>query len=166
MKRIVFGSMLSLLFIALTSLVPAEKIKYTSDEGKLSVVFPSQFATSVQKEDLYKTVKAQAVYNNVVFFVAYSIHEQKLDKGQNMSKVSLDSFTEALQATNIVESPWKVRKNEGLKATFEATEATEGSVVGEYRVVIIGQTQYQITVVGPTENWDEKAVKKFMSHLK
>ena len=110
MKKVVFGSVLMLLFVVLTSLVPAEKAKYTSEEGKLSVMFPSEFTSTVQNEDLYKTVKTQAVYNNVVFFVAYSIHEQKMDNGQKMSKVSLDSFTEASQATDINELPWKVRK--------------------------------------------------------
>lgn len=104
-------------------------------------MFLSEFTSTVQNEDLYKTVKTQAVYNNVVFFVAYSIHEQKMDNGQKMSKVSLDSFTEALQATDINELPWKVRKNEGLKATFEAAE---GSILGEYRVVIVGQRSIKL----------------------
>lgn len=163
MKKIVFGSTLMLLFVVLTSLVPAEKFKYTSEEGKVSVIFPGEFATTIKNDDSFKTVKTQAMFNDVVFFVSYTIHEEKLEDGPELSKVSLDSFIEALNATDVQESPWHVRKKEGLQATFKVAE---NNLKGDYRVVLIGQTQYQITAVGSEQNWDQKVIDKFMKSFK
>jgi len=165
MKKAFLGALLLLLFIGSTSIASAPKPKYTSTEGKMSVTFPagSEFITTESDSEGTKTVKTQAQYNNMVFFVAYTIHETVLPEEENLAQVSVDSFTEALGASITEQSDWKVGKKTGVQVELAVEE---GELVGEYRAVIIGQYQYQITAVGAASDWDQATVDKFMKSFK
>ena len=164
MEKAFLGALLLLLFIGSTSIASAPKSKYTSTEGKMSVTFPAgtEFITSESDSEGTKTVKTEAQYNNLVFFVAYTIHETVLPE-ENFAQVSVDSFTEALGASITEQSDWKVGKNTGIRVEL-AVEGAE--LVGEYRALIVGKYQYQITVVGATSDWDQAVVDKFMKSFK
>ena len=163
MKRIIFGSALLLILLGATSLAPTTKIKYSSVEAKLTVTFPAEFSTTEQVEESYKSIKTQALLDGMVFFVIYTIHENDMTDPEGLAKISLDAFSGGLESTITEESAWKVNKKNGLQALLEVPEK---ELVGEYRVVILDQIQYQITVVSPKSDWDEKKAKKFFKSFK
>ena len=163
MKRLIFASALLFLLVGITSLAPAPKYKYSSDEGKLTVTFPGEFETSEEQKETYKSVKTQAVVDDMVFFVGYTIHESDMADTDELTKVSLDAFINGLNGVVSEETTWKVKKNSGLKALFNVSD---NGLKGEYRVVIIGQIQYQITAVSSVDAWDEKVAQKFFKSFK
>lgn len=163
MKRILFGGSLLILLIGVTSLAPAKKHKYTSSEAKLSVTFPSEFKTDIVNKVDYRSVKTQAISEEMVFLVIFSEHGSDMGDTEELAEVSLGAFLEGVEATSKNKTSWKVNNSSGLKSTFEAPEK---DLIGEYRVVLIGQIQYQITAVSSKEAWDEKKAKKFFKSFK
>lgn len=163
MKRILFSSTLLVLLIGITSLAPAAKFKYASTEGKVSATFPAEFSTSEDLQDTYKSVKTQAMDGDMVFFVAYTVHDIDMTEVDELTKVSVDAFVEGLQGEVTSQAAWKVNKSNGIQAKIEVKNQ---SLIGEYRVVIIGQIQYQITAIAPEDSWDSKKAGKFFKSFK
>lgn len=165
MKKTFLRALLLLLFIGTTSIASAQKQKYTSTEGKMSVTFPagSSFETSESDLDNTKTVKTAAQSNKVVFFVSYTIHETVMPEDEDLTQVSVDAFIKALNASITKQSDWKVGKNIGVKVELVVEE---NNLVGDYRVIMVGQYQYQITAMGSKSDWDQAVVNKFMKSFK
>ena len=163
MKRIIFSCTLLLVLVGATSLAPSVKVNYSASEAKLSVTFPGEFESSEQFEESYKSVKTQAVVDDMVFFVAYTIHETEMVDVEGLAKVSLDAFVEGLEGEVTEETTWKVNKQNGIKALIAVPKS---ALKGEYRVVIMDNIQYQIMVVSPEATYDQKKAKKFMKSFK
>jgi hypothetical protein len=163
MKRLTLMSVLVLLLIGASSLAPATKYKYTSDEAKLSVTFPAEFSVSEETKEKYTSVQVQAISDEMVFMVIYTVHTEDISESAELSEISFDAFMDGLEGTPKVKSPWKVKKYSGLQSTFEVPSK---DLVGDYRVVLIGQIQYQITAVSEKKSWDEKKAKKFFKSFK
>lgn len=163
MKRIIYSSTLLLLLVSVTSLTPSVKVKYSSSEAKLSITFPGDFETTEQFKESYKSVKTQAVVDGVIYFSIYTVHDNEMSDPEALAKVSLDAFNDGLDGEITEESTWKVNKQNGLQAMIKVPGQ---DLVGEYRVVILDQIQYQITVVAPEESWDAKKAKKFFKSFK
>lgn len=163
MKRILLSSALLVLLIGITSLAPSAKVKYSSSEGKLSAIFPGEFSTSEDVQDTYKSVKTQAMADDMVYFVAYTIHDIEMTDVDELTQVSVEAFAEGLEGEVTSQTAWKVNKSNGLQAQIEVKGS---SLKGEYRVVIIGQIQYQITAIAPVDSWDAKKASKFFKSFK
>ena len=82
MKRVILSCTLLLVLVGVTSLTPSEKVNYSSVEAKLSVMFPDKFTTSEQFEENYKSVKTQCLADDMVFFVAYTVHESEMERNR------------------------------------------------------------------------------------
>lgn len=164
MKRIIFSSALLLLLVGVTSLAaPSTKVKYSSSEAKLSVTFPGEFTTTEKVDESYRSSKTMANIEGVVYYVSYTIHDNDMADGESLAKVSLDAFVNGLEGEVTEESRWVVNKNNGFQAKLKVVEK---DLVGEYRVVIMNQIQYQITVLAPEGLWDSKKAKKFFKSFK
>ena len=165
MKRFITGGLLLIFLVGVTSLAPAPKFKYTASEVKLSVTFPAQFTTTNSGSDDYHMVKTQCTDGDMVFFVTYSIYGDDFDMSDTdpLLDVSLSAFSEALGANIKSESAWEVNKNTGVRATLESQE---NDLKGEYRVIFINKTQFQITAVAKKNAWDEKKASKFLKSFK
>ncbi|MCJ8288917.1 MAG: hypothetical protein HRT58_05835 [Crocinitomicaceae bacterium] len=163
MKNIIFSSVLLLLLVGVTSLAPSTKVKYSSSEAKLSVTFPGEFTTTEKVEEAHRSSKTTANVGGVVYLVSYTIHDNDMADGESLAKVSLDAFINVLEGEVTEESRWVVNKNNGFQAKLKVVEK---DLVGEYRVVLINQIQYQITVIAPEGLWDNKKAKKFFKSFK
>ncbi|PHR33231.1 MAG: hypothetical protein COA38_05085 [Fluviicola sp.] len=163
MKNIIFSSVLLLLLVGVTSLAPSTKVKYSSSEAKLSVTFPGEFTTTEKVKEAYRSSKTMANVGGVVYFVSYTIHDIDMADGESLAKVSLDAFINGLEGEITEESRWVVNKNNGFQAKLKVAGK---DLVGEYRVVLINQIQYQITVIAPEGSWDNKKAKKFFKSFK
>lgn len=163
MKRLIFASFLLVLLVGVTSLAPAPKYKYSSEEAKLKVTFPAEFKTTEKIKDSYRSKSTQAVYEDMVLFVSYTMHDSEMTDKKELTQVSLDAFTEGLDAEITEQSDWNVKKHEGVKAKLEVSS---NGLMGEYRVVIIGQIQYQITAVSAKDTWNDKVAQKFFKSFK
>ncbi|MDG1333200.1 MAG: hypothetical protein P8P74_12775 [Crocinitomicaceae bacterium] len=163
MKRIIFGSALLILLIGVTSLAPSQKHKYKSKEAKLSVTFPAEFETSTETKSNYTSVKTQAIVDEMIFLLIHSEHESDVSDHEGLAEISLNAFMDGIGTTPTEKSKWLVKKNSGLKATFDVEDK---DLVGDYRVILVGQIQYQITAVAPKSAWDEEKAMKFFKSFK
>ena len=164
MKHLLRSSSIIFLFIGLISIAPPpKKVKYSSTEGKLSVVFPDNFTVTEESNSGAKTVKAQLELDDMVFFVAYTVHEAVLEEHYELASVSLESFAEALNTEIIERSDWKVKKNLGTRAVIYSSD---NKLKGEYRAILVGQIQYQLVAIGMDTAWDEKGAKTFLDSFK
>lgn len=165
MKRFFATGILFILLIGITSLAPAPKYKYTSSEAKLSVTFPAEFTTENSGTEEYSMVKTQAIDGDMVFFVTYSIYDDQFDdsKSDPLLDVSVDAFTEALGAEVQEKSEWTVNKKVG---TAVMLNSDENDLTGEYRVIFLNKTQFQITAIAKKNAWDAKKAKKFFKSFK
>jgi hypothetical protein len=165
MKYLLLSSLIIFISLGLVSTTPtpAKKVKYTSTEGKLKVVFPDAYTTTEMNDDGVRTLKTQAQLDEKLFFVAYTLHETELDDHYNLATISLESFAEALSSDIIEQSDWKIKKNIGKRAMLYSSEE---KLKGEYRAVIVGQIQYQLIAISSVDSWDEKLAKKFIKSFK
>lgn len=165
MKKAITGGFLLLLLIGFTSIASAPKPKYSSTEGKMSVTFPagSTFETTESSSEDGKTVKTQSAHNDLVYFVSYTKHTSALEGVDGLTQISVDAFTQALGAEVTEQTDWKVGKNKGIRVLYSAEAA---GIEGEYRALIVGQFQYQITVVGSPDSWNQKAADSFFKSFK
>jgi hypothetical protein len=163
MKRIIFSSALLILLVGITSLAPATKYTYTSDEAGCSVTFPAEFSTTEKDQEDYRSIQTQVVADEMVYMLICTVHNIELTETDDLTEVSMDAFMGSLGGTSKGKTTWKVKKNSGLQSKFEASE--EG-LYGDYRVLIKGQIQYQIVAVSPTASWNQKKADAFFKSFK
>ena len=163
MKKIIFNSSLVLLLVGITSLVSAQNAKYSSSEANVSVTFPGTYETTEKVKEAYKSVMSQVIVDDILYYCSYTVHDNDLSGNEELAKISMNAFVEGMGADIEEEAEWKVGKNKGLQASLVVKDR---ELKGEYRVVIVGQIQYQITVVGAAASWDKKRAKKFLKSFK
>ena len=94
----------------MTPLAHAQKSKYTTSEANASVVFHSTFEESEERKEDYKTVKVQGIFDEMVYFFAYTVHDGELDDKASLEKISLESFVGGLGAQIETNEIWKLKK--------------------------------------------------------
>ncbi len=147
----------------LASFAPPGKVKYSPSVGKLSIIFPAAYETEDMSTDTYASVQAKATLDDILFFVTYNIHKTQLSDHESLAQTSLTSFVEAMQGEIIKQNTWKVKKNNGLRASFNMEEL---GLKGDYGVVLVGQIQYQVAVVSAKDQWNQKLSDAFFKSFK
>ena len=162
MKNLInlFAVILSLVFFSFT---PSEGSTFVSEDGFVSIEFPTEYHVDKKATDKVSRVKAQGDINNQLFVISYANHYTKLVDHEEMASVSLKSFAEALNAEVTEQEEWKYKKHKGIHGWISSEK---NELVGEYKVILIGQNQYQLTSVADPEYWDEKAAAKFFKSFK
>ena len=163
MKRFFATGILFTLLIGITSLAPASKYKYYSEEANCTITFPAEYTTQVEEKDEYKSVQTQAIDKDMIFMMIYSKHNQSLTNEDELCEISFGAFMEGLGGNPSGKETWKLKKHTGLKSEFDVSRE---DLIGDYRVVIIGQIQYQIVAVSPKASWDAKKATKFFKSFK
>jgi hypothetical protein len=161
-QRIAFA-LFTLLFL-FTSFVPSPKgFPYQSDEGKLSVVFPGDFTTERTEGNNNYTVKTSCAFNNQTYFVSYTIHAMELTDPLELAEVSYDSFITALNGVLMSKAEWKIKEKRGIKAIIDLPE-TDTKL--DYRVIIVGNIQYQLIALAANNDFNEKDAGSFFKSFK
>lgn len=143
---------------------PAEVIgqTYKSEEGKFKIKFPGAIDITEKEKEKYKTTQITCTVNENVYFVVCTTHSAPMKKPKELAKVSLDSFVESLSGKISTKSDWDIKGNSGYIAVINIDKTS----VIHYRVVIVGQIQYQVVVIGKKTNYEEEVAKKFFKSFK
>ena len=161
MKTMKSSLLLLSVFILFTSFAPAKKkFVYDSAEGRFSVIFPAEYASDTEEGEAVTTTKVSCVLDGQTYFASYSVHQVEITGQKEMAEVSYDSFIKAVNGEPISKMEWSVGEYAGLAAVMSMDES---SVKLEYRVVLAGNIQYQLVVMAPDEDYDEKAAAKFFN---
>ena len=164
MKKIAESLLLVGLVYTLASIAPAKTVKkYSSKEGKMSVVFAAEYEVNTDNSDSFSTTKISSTVSENVYFASYTIHSETLTEREDLCKVSLESFNETLGGEITDQSSWNISKNKGMKADIYLAEQ-QAKI--HYRVVIIGQIQYQFAVIAPDDQWNAAGAEAFMKSIK
>jgi hypothetical protein len=163
MKNSIFSVSLIAFVFVLTSFAPAAKIKYTSAEGKLSMKFPVAFKSVTKEAEDHKSVETQASFEDQLYFVSYTIHKVKMENHESLAATSLESFNEAMSGTITKQATWAIKKHKGLQADIEIPG---NNMRVEYRVLLIGQIQYQIVVISEVAKWNQLRADEFIKSFK
>jgi hypothetical protein len=156
-------ALFTLLFL-FTSFAPSPKgFPYQSEEGKLSVVFPGDFTTERTEGNNNYTVKTTCTYNNQTYFVSYTMHSLELTDPLDLAETSYDSFITALKGVMISKAEWTVKEHKGIKAMIDLPE---NSSKLDYRVIIVGNIQYQLIALAANIDYNEKDAESFFKSFK
>jgi len=136
---------------------------YLSEEGKVRINFPAEYAEEVKANNPNAPRKISARYNNVDYILSYTIHETPIVMHSEMAKVSVESFVEALGGELVMNKAYTYKGNTGQSALIMLKN---GQLTVNYRVILVGQIQYQVIVVSPTASQDIKTLNKFLKSFK
>jgi len=164
MKRFAFP-ILSILLICIVAVNPADAISqtYKSSEGKFKVKFPGAIDIKEEEKEKSTTKKISCNENNNAYFVNWTEHKITMKDQKKMAEVSLDSFLKSLGGSVSNKEDWNLKKYVGRKAKISLEE--EKAVV-HYRVILVGQNQYQVIVTAKKKDFDAKAAEKFFKSFK
>jgi hypothetical protein len=164
MKRFALP-ILSILLISIAMMQPAEVIgqTYKSEEGKFKVKFPGSIDIKEAKSEKSTTKKITCEEANNAYFVGCTIHKIPMTNQKKMAEVSMDSFTESLDGKVSSKEDWNVKGNIGCQAKVSLEE---GNAVVHYRVILVGQIQYQVIVTAKKKDYDAKVADKFFKSFK
>lgn len=163
MKFSIFNSFLVLFVFVLASFAPSTEFTYTSIDGKFSITFPAAHESVSKKTENLTTVKTQATFEDQLYLVSYTIHKVKMMDRESLAASSLESFNEAVGGTITKQAKWAIKKHKGLQADIQIPAK---NLIAEYRVILIGQIQYQITVFSESTNWNQLNADKFIESFK
>lgn len=161
MKTLMLAAVIGL--ITLTAMSPGKPDwqDYQSEPGQFKIKFPSTFQEAKEEKENMTSYKINANYNDVLYFVGFTIHKTKMEGQEQLAKVSLDAFTQKVNATITSQEDWTVNGNKGISAVMSSDE-TEF----HYNVILVGQLQYQLVVAGDPGKIDMKIAKKFFKSFK
>ncbi len=164
MKKNAFLVLIACFVLFTTAFAPLAKgHKYSSEEGKMSIVFPNEFEIEESDLENVKVVKITATHDELFLFASYSLHKTEITNHESLAELSVQSFAESITGTINGQSEWKVKKHNGLKAMMELAE-NESRV--QYNVILVGDIQYQLVVVAPQDSWDQEAADTFFKSFK
>jgi hypothetical protein len=147
------------LFILTIPMAYAQKnYPYDSNEGKFSIEFPGEFTVDREDKDKVSTIKINCDYEGQTYFASYSLHKIEMVDHEEMAEVSFDSFHAAVGGEVLMKDEWKVDGNTGLMAEIDLAE---NSVTITYRVILVGNIQYQLIVMAEYSDYDKKLANKF-----
>lgn len=160
--------LISLLFVLMAGLlitpVSAQKwVKYKDADCKCKIKFPTTPEKTKTEKDEATTYKVSAQVGDQTYFFGYTKHEVTMVDHENMAHISLEAFNEQLKGQVVNERPWEISKATGRQATINLTEQ---SAVCMYKVVLIGQMQYQAVVIAPISTVDKDGAKTFFDSFK
>ncbi|MCB9233762.1 MAG: hypothetical protein H6581_19050 [Bacteroidia bacterium] len=173
MKKIsILFTLVLLISAALTGFTTIENVtseeggkwyNFTSSTGKFSIQFPAKPEISDTKTDEAHTYKANATVGESSYFVGFTVHTTPMVNPDDLAQVSLDAFNETLGGTIESSSEWKYKGETGRQAMIKME--AQGAQV-DYKVIIIGQIQYQLIVISTSGDYDAKSAKKFFKSFK
>jgi hypothetical protein len=146
-----------------TASAPAKKHVYKTEEGKFSITFPAEYTTEREEKESATTIKTSCVDDGHTFFASYTLHVTEITDHQEMAEVSYESFISAVQGELLSKSKWNIKDHEGLKAVMNISD---NSMKLEYRVVLVGNIQYQLVAMAMLEEYDEKAAARYFKSFK
>lgn len=135
-----------------------ESRKFNSVEGKCSITFPGEYDIEKEETEHAMVVKIICNKDNRTYFLSYSLHKNELVDHEEMAEVSYDSFVEAVAGEARSKSEWVVQGHQGLKSLIDMP-ASQALV--DYRVVLVGDIQYQLAAIATYDNYDEALFEDF-----
>jgi len=143
--------------------VAPEKVKwskYNAEEGNVKIKFPFPYEINEEQKEKVKTVKVQAKSGEDLFYLAYTIHTDKLNDNEHLAEVSLESFAETLHGKIVQQEEYRINDQNGVKAKIAMQDV--GAEI-YYRAIIIGQIQYQLIVLDVSKSFQEEREEFFDS---
>ena len=127
--------------------------KYNTDEGHVKIKFPFPYEITEEQKEKVKTVKVRAKSGEDFFYLAYTIHIDKLIDNEHLAEVSLESFAETLHGKIVQQEDYIVNGQSGVKAKIVMQDV--GAEIF-YRAIIIGQIQYQLIALDVSKSYKEE----------
>lgn len=119
--------------------------KFTCEVTGAKVKFPSTPTTETSSEDGATNSRSMCTYEGSSIMYNVTKHDDLAGvEPMDLANVSLEAFTESINGEISSQSDWKVKKSTGLQAIMEISEL--GATV-DYRVVIVGNNQYQLVTI-------------------
>jgi len=132
----------------------AEKVKWVKlkrKDLKFQARFPGEITTKTTEKEKLTTHKFNCTLHDVVYFIGASVHKVEMTDHENMAKISLESFAKTLNGEVDAEKEWILKGNKGMQAIINVPSM--GATI-DYRVILIGQIQYQVVLTYANDNPD------------
>lgn len=136
---------------------------YRSDDGRMSIKFPTQWDEEVSKGEQVNTYKITAKSNGQTFLVNRTVHKVDLEAGIDFAKISLDAFVDVLEGKIVSQDPISKGRHSGYDAQIEIPNTT---AVVQYQVFVVQQVQYQVVFISENPDYDSKIVSRYFKSFK
>jgi hypothetical protein len=136
--------------------------KHYSENGKFEIKIPGLVEENVLSEETTTTYKFHLQGGETEYLATGTVHEYNLDiDSLDLETVSLESFAETVKGNIAQKSAWKVGKYSGIKAIIENDQ-----LYIDYRILIIGNMQFQVVAYAPPGKFDTKSAGKYFKSFK
>jgi hypothetical protein len=129
------------------------------DNGNISITFPGEFKQTVKEKENATTTKASCTLDGLTYFIGWTLHRIEMTEHEKMAEVSLTEFNRAAGGEIIEEKAYKYKKHIGRSAKIQIGD--KGFAL--YKVVLIGQNQFQLVVASNDDNFGSTSKKFFKS---
>tara|TARA_R110001592_G_scaffold204977_1_gene455328 strand:+ start:2233 stop:2766 length:534 start_codon:yes stop_codon:yes gene_type:complete len=136
--------------------------KYHAEEGRIRITMPSDYSVSVVEGDLSTTTKVTSTIGETTYMFSWTLHKELMEGHKGLADVSLESFNKELKGEINTQNVYKYGKYEGKNAKITIMQ---GQARCFYRVVLIGQYQFQM-IVATTDAEIDKTGMKFLDSFK
>ena len=131
---------------------------YTNEEANCSVTFPGEYESETSENEEATTIKIVCNKDGFTYLLSFSFHKNKMVDHEEMADVSYDSFLTTVGGEAVSKKKWKIDGYKGVKATIDMPE---NQAMVEYRVVLVGDIQYQMAAMALYDSYDEDLAKEF-----
>jgi len=128
---------------------------YASKDKNISITMPAEFKASSENG----TTKVTTILEANSYLFAYTKHTTPLEKPEELAKAGLEAFNKQLNGKIESRDAYKYKKYKGDAAKI----SIEGLGFCIYKTVVIGNYQFQATVIGPEDNFGKTEASFFKS---
>lgn len=118
-------------------------------EGNVKIDFPAKYSVTSEKKPKTNIIKAKGYVGKNQFICVTTIYREKLLDHYNLAKKSVPAFQKSVTGVLFAEQDWNYAK--GIQGREALVSISKTSKI-YYRVIFIGQTQYQLMVVNSDGN--------------
>ena len=138
---------------------PNGEEKFTSSDGKVNITFPAEYKIDTTKAESAITLKISALVGEITYFFGLTEHSQPITGHEDLASVSLESFVSSLSGEIVSQETYSYKKNDGVSAKIKIGD--QGYCL--YKVILIGQKQFQLIVISPQDDFSKMADSFFKS---
>ena len=150
----------ALLFISTQA---QEAVNFSPANGGFSIDFSCYYKTSETRKDNAYIGQASCVDNEHTFLASYTIHKNPLSNNDELMDISIDSFIKQVNGKPGLLTQWQAGENLG-KSVIVFIGQSNTKII--YRVLIVGQIQYQLAVMATRDQFSYEASKKFFDSFR
>jgi hypothetical protein len=151
------------LLLTATHLLGQSDFVYETEEGKFSIDFPAKYNVNSEEKGSIRTAQAMCAFDEHTLLATYTLHATEITDHDALADTSIVAFGNSVNGNLLSKTDWVVDGKKGRKAFYNLPEQ---NIKVEYRVLLVGQLQYQIIVMATNAKFDNEMAVTFFDSFR